>query len=446
MKALFDILKNEPDYARLLKSVESDSLPLAASGLSNVHKAFATAALNAHTGKKISLITPDEQTAVALKDDLESIGLNCLLFYSRDYNTQRMTGYSKEYEQKRIDTLSRVLGGAFDVVIIPVDAAVQYTVPPQILAKNIITVNTADSINVSQFCEKLINSGYVRSELCEGVGQFAVRGGIIDVFATGNDYPVRIELWGDEVDSLSYFDITTQRRGENIDGIKIYPANELPFEAESLAEKLEEYIKKGKKITELQRGFIEQDIHALQSGLSVSSDLYIPFLYEKPATVFDYLNNCITIVCESGNINERLKSIFTIEKEDIAALLESGKLCPKSAKLRLTVADLYSKFEKAIYFENFPRSSYETTLKEIVTFNFKRSTAWGGDINVLIDDISYTMHIKGTAIILAGEAKAARVLTSDLCDRGVSAVYLENADSISDGGVFVLTGGLSSGF
>ncbi len=446
MKALFDILKNEPDYARLLKSVESDSLPLAASGLSNVHKALLAAALNTHTGKSVAVVTPDEQTAVALKNDLVSLGLNALIFTSRDYNTQRMAGYSKEYEHKRIDTLSRVLDGAFDVVIIPVDAAVQYTLPPQILAENILTVNAADSIDISQFCEKLINSGYVRSELCEGVGQFAVRGGIIDVFATGNDYPVRIELWGDEVDSLSYFDITTQRRTENINQIKIYPANELPFEAESLAGKLEEYIKKDKKITDLQRGFIEQDVHALQSGLSVSSDLYIPFLYEKPATVFDYLNNCITIVCESGNINERLKNIFTIEKEDIAALLESGKLCHKSAKLRLTAAELYSNFEKAIYFENFPRSSYEITLKEIVTFNFKRSTAWGGDINVLIDDIAYTMHIKGIAIILAGEAKAARVLTAELCDRGINAVYLENADSISGSGVFVLTGGLSSGF
>ena len=446
MKCLFDILKTEPDYTRFLMAVQKGFVPLAASGLSNVHKALLSAALNVHTGKKISLITPDEQTAMSLKGDLESMGLNCLTFYARDFNTERVTGYSKEYEHKRVDTLSRVLDGAFDVLLIPVDAALQYTLPPEILKQNIINISSTDTINVADFCSALVSAGYVRSELCEGVGQFAVRGGIIDVFATGNDHPIRIELWGDEVDSLSFFDVETQRRADNIDSIKIYPANELPFNPTDLVEKLENYLQNTKKLTDTQRTFINADILALNSGLSVSPDLYIPFLYEKCATIFDYTTDCITIVCESGNINERLKSIFTLEKEDISALLESGKLCPKSAKMRLDSGELYSHFSDAVYFENFPRSSYELSLKELISFNFKRSTAWGGDINVLAEDIAYTLHLKGTVIILAGEQKAARVLTAELNDRNLNAVFLENADDLQSGGIYVLTGGLSSGF
>ncbi len=446
MKCILDILKTEPDYARLLRSVEQGNLPLAASGLSGVHKAFVSAALSLHTGKKTAIITPDEQTAVSLKNDIASFGLNCLLFTSRDYNIQRMTGYSKEYEHKRIDTLSRVLDGAFDVLIIPVDAAIQYTIPPQILEQNTISLNATDCLNVSQFCDRLVNAGYVRSELCEGVGQFAVRGGIIDIFATGNDYPVRIELWGDEIDSLSYFDITTQRRGESIEQIKIHPANELPFNSDELASKLQSYLQNAKKLTDEQQRHINQDIIALGAGLSVSPDLYIPFLYDKAATVFDYITDCLTVICESGNINERLKSIFTIEKEEVSAALESGLLCPKSAKMRLNNAELYSHFDKAIYCENFPRTSYETALKKLITFNFKRSTAWGGDINVLMEDISYTLHVKGTVVILAGEQKAAQVLSAELCDRKINAVFLKNPDSLTSGGVYVLTGGLSSGF
>lgn len=446
MKCLFDILKTEPDYARLLSAVKKGSVPAAASGLSNVHKALVAASLHGHTGKKISLITPDEQTAVSLKDDLTSLGLNCLTFTSRDYNTERMTGYSKEYEHKRIDTLSRVLDGAFDVVLIPVDAAVQYTLPPEILRENIISIGAADTLEVTSFCQKLVDAGYVRSELCEGVGQFAVRGGIIDVFATGNDYPVRIELWGDEIDSLSFFDIETQRRTDSIDSIKIYPANELPFNPTELSQKLEYYLQNAKKLTDEQKKYINGDILSLASGLTVSPDLYIPFLYEKAASVFDYLADTIMLVCESGNINERLKSIATIEKEDITALLESGKLCPKSAKMRLGSAELYSYFNNAIYFENFPRTSYELPLKELITFNLKRSSAWGGDIGVLLEDIAYTMHVKGTVVILAGEPKAAKVLTAELCDHDINATYLENSEQLKSGGVYVLAGGLSSGF
>ena len=446
MKCLFNILKTEPDYARMLKAVQNGDLPLAASGLSGVHKAFVTASLVTHTGKKAVVITHDEPSAVSLKNDLTAMGLNALLFHTRDYNTTRMTGYSKEYEHKRIDTLSRVLDGAFDVVVMPIDAAVQYTVPPEILSENIITVTGADILDIQQFCDALVCAGYVRSDLCEGVGQFAVRGGIIDVFATGSENPVRIELWGDEVDSLSYFDIATQRRTENIDSIKIYPANELPFKAEELAQKIEDYLKSTKKLTDKMREFLQNDIERLKSGLSVSPDLYIPFLYDNVGTVFDYFNDTITVVCESGNINERLKSIFDIEKEDITALLESGGICPKSAKLRLGAAELQTKFATALYFENFPRASYEISLKGLTTFNFKRSTAWGGDINVLCEDISYITHIKGIAVILAGEPKTARVLSGELCDRGINAAYLENPEALPQSGVFVFSGGLSGGF
>lgn len=446
MKCLFDILKNESDYARLLSAVQKGSLPLAASGLSNVHKALISAAIVSHTGKRLAIVVPDEQMATSIKGDLESLGQKCLLFTSRDYNTERVTGYSKEYEHARVDTLSRVLDGDFGVALITVDAAMQYTVPPEVLRENIITVGSTDSLDINEFSKKLVEAGYVRSELCEGVGQFAVRGGIIDVFATGNDYPVRIELWGDEVDSLSFFDIETQRRTENIDSIKIYPANELSFNPSELAAKLEDYLKSTKKLTNEQKKYINGDILSLAAGLTVSPDLYIPFLYEKAATVFDYLKDCVTVVCESGNINERLKSILTLEKEDVSALLESGKLCPKSAKMRLSGAELYAHFDNALYLENFPRTSYEIALKELITFNLKRSTAWGGDISVLQEDIAYTMHIKGTVVILAGDQKAARVLTSELCDKGINAVYLENPDELKAGGIYVVTGGLSSGF
>ena len=446
MKCLFDILKTEPDYTRMLKAVKAGALPLAASGMSGIHKALICGALQYHTGKKTAVIVPDEQTAVSMKGDLETFGLKTLLFTARDYNIQRVTGYSKEYEHNRIDTLSRLLDGAFDVVLVPVDSAVLYTLPPKVLSQNTVTLDASDTIDITSFCQKLTAAGYVRSELCEGVGQFSVRGGIIDVFATGNDYPVRIELWGDEIDSMSYFDVVTQRRTEAIDSIKIYPANELPFNPKDLSEKLKNYLQNSKKPTDRQREFINQDIAALNEGLSVSADLYIPFLYEKPATVFDYLTDCITVVCESGNINERLKSIFTIEKEDISSALESGKLCPESAKLRLCASELLQHFENALYFENFPRSFYELQLKELITFNLKRSTSWGGDINVLIDDLSYIMHIKGIAVILAGEQKAAKVLTAELCDRKINAVYLEKPDTLQQNGIYVLAGGLSSGF
>ncbi len=446
MKCLFNILKTEPDYARLLKNVQKLDLPIAASGLSDVHKAFVLSALSSHTSKKFFVITSDEATAVSMQGDLTALGISSLILHSRDYNLTRIIGHSKEYEHKRIDTLSRVLDRAFDVVLIPIDAALQYTVPPEILKQSIINIAVGDTVDITCLCQNLVNAGYTRTELCDGVGQFAARGGIVDVFATGSDYPVRIEFWGDEIDNISYFDIETQRRNDSVDNIKIFPANELPFDAGALAEKIENYIAKTKKLTQSQKEFITQDIDRLKTGLTVSSDLYIPFLYEKAGTIFDYIKDDILVTCETGNILERLKSIFTLEKEDVSVLLERGELCPKSAKLRLDKAEFMLQLQKALYLENFPRTSYEFPLKDLLSFNFKRLTAWSGDINTLCEDIAYTTHIKGTVIILAGEEKAARVLTAELCDRNINALYIQDTDESLVGGVYVLSGGLSSGF
>ncbi len=446
MKCLFNILKTEPDYARLLKGVQDGYLPIAASGLSDVHKALVLSSLSSHTGKKLFVITADEPTAVSMQGDFGAMGINALILHSRDYNLTRIMGYSKEYEHKRIDTLSRVLDGAFDVVLIPADSAVQYTVPPEILKQSIININAGDTIDIAVLCQNLVSAGYTRAELCEGVGQFAARGGIVDVFATGSDYPVRIEFWGDEVDNISYFDVETQRRTDAVDSIRIFPANEMPFDATTLAQKIEDYIAKNKKLTAAQKEFMTQDVERLKTELSVSADLYIPFLYEKPGTVFDYLQDGILTICETGNILERLKSVFALEREDITALLERGELCPASAKLRLNGAEFVSKLQHALYLENFPRTSYEFPLKELFSFNFKRSTAWSGDVNTLCEDISYFINIKGTIVILAGEERAARVLTADLCERGINALYIQDSKTSLVGGVYVLSGGLSSGF
>ena len=242
MKCLFDILKTEPDYARLLKSVQNGELPIAANGLSQVHKAVVLSAINKQAGKKLFVITHDEPSAISMQEDFVGLGLEALVLQSRDYNLTRMAGYSKEYEHKRIHTLSRILDGAFDVVVIPVDAAVQHTVPPSVLKKNIINIAVGDCYRMTDLCAALIEAVYTRSELCDGVGQFAARGGILDVFATGSDAPVRIEFWGDEVDNISYYDVESQRRTDSAEDIKIFPANELPFNAAELSKKLEQYL------------------------------------------------------------------------------------------------------------------------------------------------------------------------------------------------------------
>ncbi len=437
--------KSEPNYQRLLSCTKSGNLPIATSGLSDIHKALVVANLAEDTGKKILIITPSDAVSSALKDDLSALGVTALGFPSRDLNLFKADSHSKEYEHSRIHTLSRVLDGAFDVLVASVDACVQHTLSPHLLKQSRLRLCSKDTVNLSSLCEKLIDLGYTRSDLCEGAGQFSSRGGILDIFAIGMDYPVRIELWGDEIDTLSAFDPISQRRTDNIDELNIFPCFELPYNPQELAEKLQKYLKSSKTLTELQRENILKDIEKLQNKVSVSPDLYLPFLYEKQSTVFDYFEDAIVCACESGNIKDRIKSIFALQSEDVKLLLENGVLSRRTANLRLDAKSFWGNLGRAIYLENFPRSSYEISLAELVHFDFKRISAWNGDLALLCEDVSDIIATNQTLVILAGETKGAKVLCQELCDRGFPATLI-STDSELKKGLYVATGGLSSGF
>ncbi len=445
MEFLFDILKGEPEYKELLADVKNGRLPVAASGLSGIHKALLISALNSQTGKKIIAITHDEPSAQAMQSDISAFGITAVNLPCRDYNLTRDVGASKDYEHRRIDTLSKIIGGDFGVVTVSADSLAEYTVPKDILKESIIKIDRESSVNIDALSKKLVEMGYEKTELTEGQGQFSTRGGIIDIFPVNLNNPVRIELWGDEIDTVSEFDSLSQRRTETIKEFTVYPANEFVFDRDLLLEKLNSLLIKDKKLTEKQKESIEKDIYALNNGLPVLADTYIKILYENSETVFDYLPDALVVVCETGNVFERNKSIETLHNEEIKSLLEDGTLNRKTAEIYLSKAEILNKIKNAVFLESFPKNSYAVPLKSLYNFDFKRVAPWNGDVNILIEDISYMLNLKGTVAVLAGEKKAAGVLCEELNERGVKA-NLSLDGKIGKSGVYILTGFLSAGF
>ena len=445
MNFIANVLLKDPDYRGLLNEIKRGRLPVACTGLSLIHKACLLTAIFEHTNQKMTVITHDEASAIELADDARALGLRVVNFPLRDYCVGNLSGYSKEYEHKRTDTLSALADGDFDLLTLSIDAAIQYTVPPVILKNARFSLRVSDTFDISALTEKLLASGYVRSEICEGKGQFAVRGGIFDIFPINSKFPCRIDFWGDEIDSISLYDTETQRRTDNIDRIELTPACEVLYNPSKLVDILKDYLKNSKKLTEKQIERINSDINALENGITIMPDRYIPLIYPNRETVFDYISDTLLFVSESGSVSERFKSVLIQQAADIENYLEDGLLSGKTSKLWLEKEEFWSLGQGAIILENFPRSSYELKVKEIINFNYKRSTAWSGDIKILIEDISYILSQKGKVVILAGEERAAKVLCSELNENNINAVFIENPHK-AESSVTVTLGGLSGGF
>ncbi len=443
MEFLDRLLLENSEYSALLNDVKKGYLPTGTAGLSLIHKAAVISALAAHTGKKIFVITPDEAAMNELYADLSAMGKRTFTFPLRDMCFTDMLGRSAEYEHKRLNTLSAITDGDFDVVIASSAAAAQYTMPKSVLKSNSFVLKTGNETAISSLTEKLIDAGYSKQLQVEGTGQFSVRGGIVDIYAANFANPVRIEFFGDEIDTLTEFDIVTQRRTQPIDEIKIIPAAEVVFRSEELCTELESYAARAALAVPAQQR-IESDISLLKSGVGIPTDRYITAVYKKN-TLFDYIDdNAFIAVSDSTAAYENLKGYISRINEDIKCFLEDGYVFKKYAQFNISASEYRSYTEKSVYLENFAVSKYDVPLKDMISFNFKRISAWHGDINVLIQDIQgYDKNAR--IIILSGKEKAARVLCDALNSHGVKAALYTDAPPTVSVGVSVCCGGLSAG-
>lgn len=156
------------------------------------------------------IIVQDEKSARHIAAALGAYGIHATVYPARDPVLYNMVA-SHEAEYDRVSALSEISEGNGVVVIATPDAAMQFTMPADKLRAGAFTLSVGDTVDMAELSRRLVDFGYVPCELVDGKGRFAVRGGIADIFSPQSELPLRIELFGDEVDRIGYFDVITQR-------------------------------------------------------------------------------------------------------------------------------------------------------------------------------------------------------------------------------------------
>ncbi len=452
MSCFSSSIKDLIEYSELSRAIDSRRLPMGVLGLSHIHKAHFVHSLCEEKKRKALVIVPDEHTATRLRDDLASFGSAAAVYPAGDFSFRPTQAHSRDYEQRRLGVLSQMLEGALDAVVMSVEAAMQLTVEPHILRRNTMVIGVDSEILPDMIADDLVAAGYVRSEMVEGKGQFAIRGGLIDIFPPSSDLPVRIELWGETVDSIAYFEIDTQRRTEQIGEIKITPATCVLYESnESLIALIEQHKNslKGKGAVKA-RASLEEDIEKLQNGVRIESlDRYMPILNNGGASVFEYAQGYMLFVCETSAVKLHGEAAEKLMHEDIKAMFEEGVLSKGLDTYSISFGELVSLYEKlgAAYLDNLPRGSFDTPVKNLVTVSGRQLPPWGGQLLDLLEDVRPALSRDYSVAVFAGTEKAARALCEELRDEEVNAVYLPVPPAeFSPGMVSILPGGLSFGF
>ena len=450
MKFLHAILGKLPEFQELERAVSGGALPAAVTGLSTVHKASFIASLCARQGKKALVLTGEEAEAQRLCGDLQAMGLRPLFYPYRDFALRDTEGASHEYERQRLQVLARMAAGEYDAVVCCPDAALQYTLPPEELRRRAVTLRPGMQIAMEAAEQSLLACGYERAVQVDGSGQFSHRGGILDIFPPEAAQPARLEFWGDEIDTITFFDVETQRRTDAAEELVIAPAVEaLTDDPAALAEKIRALAGslRGKTSAKAKELLLAQ-AEKLASGLRLAClDKFFPLLYETPATLFDYAGDGnLVFLSESAKCRERMRASQWQWGEEVKDYLEEGVLCRSLSKYQEDWPYLLSRFEPAgIYLDVFARGGYETPVRTQIAVTARQLSVWGGGTQLLCEDLTAMLHNKWACVVLAGNEKSGRTVADDLRAKGLPAAYLENPETIQRGTVVVTSGALSAG-
>ncbi len=451
MNIFYDICSRLDTYKDIKKCLLGGYTPCCVTGVSHIHKAQLSMAVS--TLSPCLVICEDEAACTRMAEDINSMAQQSVacVYPAKDMNFAYMEGISREYEHKRLEALSLLLQGKCKVLCASLEACLQGTIPPKVLADDSFELKTGGEIQLEELVKKLLTGGYTRTDQIEGHAQFSVRGSIVDIFPVQESRPVRLELWGDEIDTLSYFDTATQRRTDAIDSITVFPALEIIFEnSQVLLQKLEELSKsaRGKKLEAI-RKHISRDIQTVEAGITLTNlDKYYTLAYEKTATVFDYFESGAVIVCEYANCVEKGKASLARLNEDIKLLYEDGILFKKLEGFVTDIPSAQSSIlsSKCIFLDTFMRSNNDIKYKKLINTDCRQNSPWGGNIVHLEQELSSLCQGGYCTVVLAGSEKTVPIIVKDLVDAGISAEKLTDDSKIIPGKVYVRTGSLSGGF
>ncbi|MFI3174189.1 MAG: transcription-repair coupling factor [Bacillota bacterium] len=464
MKGIIEPLKELESYQNMLQALLSKTTPILATGLMEVEKTHVAYALKEHTKKPLVLLTYSEARGKSLQEDLQFFckghthyyPAKDVLFYSADV-------HSKEMNRQRFQLLDHILKNEGSITIFSMEALLERYVPKEVFHSFIIKLEVGGTIDIEKLTMDCITMGYERVEQVESVGQFSIRGGIIDIFSITAEEAIRIELFDDEIDSIRVMDSETQRSIAKVDTAEIFPMRELVYHAtqceavgKAILKDVEKAIVNMRKNVDTEaieriEYYAKEDANRLIDDHNIQNiGNYITYFYDNTVSILDYFpENTLLILDDPERIHEHMELVIEEYTQSVQSRLLQGYLVKKQTEFLFPYADILQKIEgfDHVLFSGLSQRTPSFSPVVKVEFTMKTSLTFSNQMELFVDELILMKKRKYRIVILGGSGTKSKRLIEALRAYEIEAVYQEQLENMPERGVVnVIKGSLSKGF
>ncbi|MBQ8834397.1 MAG: transcription-repair coupling factor [Oscillospiraceae bacterium] len=455
MEQLLSLLKTIPEYSAMVTALENRE-NVAVTGIGQINRSHMIAGLHRDCKRPLVVLCQDDMAARRLQEELKGfLGETAPILPGRDLTMYDAAVVSRAWEQKRLRQLYDLARGETPIQLMSWESMSQRTMPKDVLMNAAFTLEVGREYPIDDLTRRLTAAGYSRCGMVEGPGQFAVRGGIVDVYSPASDRPIRAEFFGDELDTMGYFEPETQRRSENTDAVTILPVGETqpslhPKGLSGLCKDIAALIarqKRRKNINEPLITTLTKDLEKYENDLNnPASDRYMALIYPEMATAADYIPaDAIVVLCDQSSLHRAARTRCDEMGMQLDSMLQAGlvagELCDYVCQWEDFCGTLQGK--SVVYFDAFGGSSYpeDCPPKQLLPMTAKQLPGYAGNMDTAASDLAHYQKMEFGSLVLCGTRRRAELLQQMLREKGLSAFLCIPLTTLPKPGQILLTEG-----
>ncbi|MDF2589337.1 MAG: transcription-repair coupling factor [Anaerocolumna sp.] len=463
MKTFTTPLRELKEFHDIKDNLKLKNTPVQITGCIDSQKCHLISGLSEGYPWKL-IITYSDLKAKEIYEDLKLYDKNVYLYPAKDIIFYSADIHGNAIVRDRLKILRKLIEKEPVTVITTLDGGMDKILPLDFITKKVITIEESSNLNLTKLQSDLVHLGYERQAQVENPGEFAVRGGIIDIYSPTEDCPYRIEMWGDEVDSIRSFDISSQRSIERTEKLLVYPAAEMILEQDRMAlglKKIQEeknsYVKSLRDNMKTEEAFrIQNIIEEFKENLesfqgSIGIDSYIKYFYDSTVSFFDYFNqdNSIVFLDEPSRLIEKGEAVETEFREGMIGRIEKGYILPGQSDVIYGFKELLTNLnhKNTLLISTMDYKANYFTIKGRWDFTVRSINPYNNNFDILVKDLQKWKKSGYRVLLLSGSRSRAKRLSEDLRDHELNAFYSEDMDRIiQKGEIMVAYGNLHRGF